>query len=296
MDHDVHGICNLAPICGACNKAKSGMDLSATGLLLSMLHKARKLAPEITRQVVAFGSPSKLESALLEATEADLSDTRTREIFERSAPAVVQRLAELGDGKADYFVFKEVRVEASESPLYTCGPPVMVRVGLKLYECGRASMTVLERVVGGRLEVALRVPLSDLLELIATTVGSAFERYSENPDASKAGEVNIEWPEITIDRVEFDSRSPIDLEFEFAGEFRVAATAGVAWVSQRDGSLEDVQGDATVSGRFRFELSWAPGVAIGKFHFGQVWLEDWQADVWITPGRESLRCQLSGSH
>ena len=47
---------------------------------------------------VAFGNPSKLAGALLEAAMADLSNTGTRETFEQGAPAVVQRLAELGEG------------------------------------------------------------------------------------------------------------------------------------------------------------------------------------------------------
>ena len=78
------------------------MISTGTGLVLSALRKASTLAPRVTHQVVAFGNPSKLAGALLEAAVADLSNTGTRETFEQGAPAVVQRLAELGKAKPTF--------------------------------------------------------------------------------------------------------------------------------------------------------------------------------------------------
>ncbi len=147
-DFDVHAPYNLAPICSACNGAKGDADLTEYGVALTTLKKARKFAPTVGRRVAAFGKPSGLAGALLEAAEADLGDANARQTFEQGAPAVVQRLAELGEGKADFFVFRTVKVEAGDELLH--------RVGLKLNEPARAAVAVLERVAGGRLEEAAR--------------------------------------------------------------------------------------------------------------------------------------------
>jgi 5-methylcytosine-specific restriction endonuclease McrA len=148
-DYDVHAPYNLAPICGECNRTKSNDDLTETGLVLPTLRKASRLAPRATRQVVAFGNPSKLAGALLEAAVADLSNTGTRETFEQFAPAVVQRLAELGEGKTDFFVFRTEEVEVGDE---------LQRIGLRLNERGRGAVVVLDSVAGGRLEEALSAP------------------------------------------------------------------------------------------------------------------------------------------
>lgn len=274
-DFDVHALYNLAPICQACNSVKGSDDFTKTGLVLSVLKKARRLAPVVARQVAAFGKPSKLAGALLEATEVDLSDLDLREIFEQGAPAIVQRLAELGKDKADHLVFRTVDVEAG-GELY--------RVDLKLNERGRAAQTVLETVAGGRLDHALRVPLIDLFSQVAFAATRTFEAHGEGWGAADVEPVTIDRPQITIDRVRLESTPPAQLEFAFAGEFDTMVTTVIARGRQLDGDLEYVQGDATVSGRFTFDLSWEPGDPVGHFLFDQVWLEDPQADVWVDGG------------
>lgn len=273
-DYDMHEPYNLAPICGACNRMKSNDDLTENGLVLSTLRKASRLAPKVTRQVVAFGNPSKLAGALLEAAVADLSDTGTRETFEQGAPAVVQRLAELGEGKADFFVFRTEEVEVGDE---------LQRIGLRLNERGRGAVVVLDSVAGGRLEEALSAPLSDLLNHVASAAKHEFE-HSESMGVPDVDAVSISWSEITIDRIEFESTPPAQLEFEFAGKFEATGWTTIARDRPLGGELEHVQGDATVGGRFTFGLSWTPNNPVGQFEFDEVLLEDWQADLSVEGG------------
>lgn len=239
-----------------------------------MLRKASRLAPSVTRQVVAFGNPSKLAGALLEAAMADLSNTGTRETFEQGAPAVVQRLAELGEGRADFFVFRTEGVEVGDE---------LQRIGLKLNERGRWALVVLDNVAGGRLEEVLSAFLSDLLNRVASTAQNEF-KWSESWGEPNVAEVIISWPEITIDRIEFESTPPAQLKFEFAGNFEAAGHTTIARDSLLGGELECVQGDARVGGRFTFRLSWTPNNPVGQFEYDEVFLEDWQADLSIEGG------------
>jgi Protein of unknown function (DUF1524) len=273
-DYDVHALYNLAPICGACNRTKSNVDLTEKGLVLSILRKARMLVPEVTRRVVAFRNPSKLAGALLEAAVADLSDTSTRETFEQGAPAVVQKLAELGEGKADFFVFRTEEVEVGDE---------LQRIGLRLNERGRGAVAVLGSVAGGRLEEALSAPLSDLLNRVASEATYAFER-SEDMGRPGVAEVSIIWSEITIDRFEFESTPPAQLKFEFAGKFEAEGSTTIARDNMLGGERECVQGDATVGGRFTFGFSRTPNDPVGQFEFDEVLLEDWQADLEVDGG------------
>jgi 5-methylcytosine-specific restriction endonuclease McrA len=105
-NYDVHAPYNLAPICGMCNQQKGSADLTKYGVVLTSLQKAKKFAPEVAQRVESFGAGFNLADALLHVVEAVLTDGSTRETFEREAPAVVQRLAELGEGKADFYTFR----------------------------------------------------------------------------------------------------------------------------------------------------------------------------------------------
>lgn len=273
-DYDVHAPYNLAPICDACNKSKGNRDFTATLVVKLTLVKAARLASSVARQVSTFGNPSKLGAALLEATVADLGDTETRETFEQLAPAVVQRLAELGEGKADFFAFRTEEVEVGDE---------LQRIGVRLNEHGRGAVAVLEKVAGGRLATALGAPLSDLLKRVSSEATDEFEN-NERMGAPDVEAVSINWSEITIDRIEFESTPPAHLEFEFAGRFEAAGSTTIARDNPLNGELEYVQGDATMAGRFTFNLSWTPNDPVGQFEFDEVFLEDWEADLSIEGG------------
>jgi hypothetical protein len=96
--------------------------------------------------------------------------------------------------------------------------------------------------------------------------------------------VSISWSEITIDRIEFESTPPAQLEFEFAGNFEAAGITMIARDNLLGGELECVQGDATVGGRFTFGLSWTPNDPVGQFEYDEVLLEDWRVDLSVDGG------------
>ena len=102
--------------------------------------------------------------------------------------------------------------------------------------------------------------------------------------------MSITWSEISIDRIEFESTPPAQLEFKFAGKFEAEGWTSIARNDLlHGGELEHVQGDAIVGGRFTFGLSWTPNDPVGQFEYGRVLLEDWQADLSVDGG-SYLQC------
>lgn len=271
-DYDVQLPYNLAPICGACNGEKSDADLTEKPSVLTALRKAARRAPEVARRVQSFGKTSKLAGALLEAVEADLDDAKSREAFEEGAPAIVQRLAELGEGKADYASFRYEDVEVDDESH---------RVVVRLNEAGRAAMTILESVAGGRLQDTLRAPIADLFRQVETATAGALEDHDEGLGAPSVETVAIDWPEITVSAVRFEGAPPAQLEFDFEGRFEATLTGSVARSTADGGELEYVQGDASVTTGFKFGLSWEPGDPAGALYFDQIWLEGFHADTWV---------------
>ncbi|WP_328381141.1 HNH endonuclease [Micromonospora zamorensis] len=277
-DYDVHGVYNLAPICSDCNKTKGSVDLTQVPVVLNRLKEAQRHAKAISSRVRSFRNSSELGGALLLAVEADLEDPGNRATFEEGAPAVVQRLSELAEGKADFYVSRTADVWAQEKT-HT--------VRLRLNERGRAAVTVLESVAGGTLHDALSAPLSDLLDRVADAAGGAFLDHDEGMGVPDVGSVSLEWPTVAIDTVDFLSTPPANVEIEFAGEFEAMATGSVARSSADGSELEYVQGDASVSGRFSFILVWGPDDPVGQFYFDQAWLDAFAADTWLD-GRRSV--------
>jgi hypothetical protein len=240
----------------------------------------------VARRVELFGTDFKLADALLHVTEANLSDEATRAMFEREAPAVVQRLAELGEGKADFYVFRTVDVETRY---------VVHSVRLKLNERARAALKVLETVAGGRLEDTLSAPLSDLFDRIRAAAADELEHYDEGLGVPRVEPGDVDWPEITIDRIEFSAVPPAQLEFEFSGDFDAVVPASVARDSPCGDDLEYVQGEAVANGRFTFSFAWEATDPVGVLYFDQVFLQEWDAHAWIEGGRHMRLEDILGS-
>ena len=284
--YDVNALYDLAPICGTCNREKNDSDLTGYRVVITTLRKAKKIAPKVAHRVESFGTSLDLAAALLYVAEADLNDKATRAMFEREAPAVVQRLAELGEWKADFYAFRTVDVETRD---------VVHTVSLKLNERARAALTVLEEVAGGRLENALSAPLSDLLDRVGPAAANALEHYDYGLGVPRVEPGDVDWPEITIGEIQFNGVPPARLEFEFSGDFDAVVSASIARDNPFDGDLEHVQGEAVVNGRFTFSLAWEPSDSAGVFYFNQVFLQEWDAHAWIEGGRHMRLEDIFGS-
>lgn len=276
-DYEIHALYNLAPICSDCNKLKRAEDLTEVPVVKSKLNLARGLADKVAKRVTSFGRPSKLGEALLTAAEVDLSDPVTRATFEEGAPAIVQRLAELDEGMADYFTHREVTVEARDEDH---------SFFVRLNEHGRAAIGVLEQVAGGDLADALAAPVNNLFHQTEEAIADALRGHDEGLGAPEVGSVSIDWPTLSIDAVRYTAVAPAQIEFEFEGAFEGLSSASVARDASDGDGLEDVQGDATFSTRFKFDLTWEPSEGAGSFYFDQVWLEDFDADT-LVDGRSS---------
>jgi 5-methylcytosine-specific restriction endonuclease McrA len=277
-DYDVDAVANLAPICAPCNGRKSNADMTQFPVVLTCLKKARQHAPTVTKRFQAFTAPSDLGGALLTAVNADLDDPDVRAAFEVGAPAIVQRLAELGEGKADYFTHREVTVEARDEEH---------SFFVSLNEQGRAAVGVLEQVAGGALDEVLAEPVEDLFTQTEEAIANALREHDDGLGAPDVGSVSIDWPTLSIGSVRYSATAPAKIEFEFEGAFEGLATGSVARDSADGDGLEDVQGDATFSTRFKFDVVWELGDdGEPSFFFDQVWLEDFDADT-LVDGRSS---------
>ncbi len=277
-DYDIHALYNLAPICSDCNKLKRGQDLTEIPAVTSKLRLAQGFANTVAKRVLSFSRASKLGEALLLAAEVDLTDADTRATFEEGAPAIVQRLAELGDGKADYITHREVTVEARNE---------QHSFFVSLNEQGRAAVGVLEQIAGGVLEEGLEEPIEILLRQAEDYTADAFREHDEGLGAPDVGTVSIDWSTISISTVRYSATGPGQIQFEFEGAFEGFATGSIARASADGDGLEDVQGDATISCGFNFDLVWELGDdGSGSDFFDQVWLEDFDADTTVD-GRSS---------
>lgn len=270
--YDIHAVYNLAPICTACNKLKSGQDLAEVPIVLSLLNRARKLAPEVAKRTRSFDQATRLGEALLLASEVDLTDGVTRATFEEGAPAIVQRLAELGHEKAGYVVRTALVLEAREA---------VQEISLTLDEGGRAAVRVLEELAGRTLVEAMAEPITDLLDRVDEAIANAFRAHDGGLGAPDVGSVSVQWPQLTIRALRFRAEGPDNVNFVVEGAYEGIASASIARSSTDGGELEDVQGDAPFSCRFSFEIVWEPSDGPGNLYFDQVWLEGFEADTLV---------------
>lgn len=276
LDHDFdpHAAYNLAPICGRCNREKGSDDYTNSPRLLSKLRMALRRAPEIARQARAFTKPGKLHAALLHAAEADLNEPTARQVFEDSAPAIVQRLASLDFEKADFQVEQIVEVVVGDR---------VHRVRITLNGHGRAAVATFENVAGGNLPEALAVPISQVLARAAASATSTIE-MREQMGVPDVEQVTLEVIEIAVTKIELVSTPPAQLEFRFTGIIDTQGSTTVARANPVDGDLEYIQGDIELSAQFLFELFWTPENNIGSFDVGAVRLDELQTDSWLEGG------------
>ncbi|MBM2623419.1 hypothetical protein JIG36_48785 [Actinoplanes sp. LDG1-06] len=277
-DYDVDAVYNLAPICGECNKDKGDQDLTQIPVIVSHIKKARKLEVKVSSRVHSFGKSSDVGAALLLAAEADLDNPRIRTTFEEAAPAVVQRLSELGNDKADFFIIRAVDVESRGR---------RHAIELKLNEKGRTAIKILEDIIGADLEMALVAPLDDLLLRIEDSSGHALRGHDEGAGAPDVGSLEVDWPTIVIESVNFAATPPANVDLEFDGKFDAWVTGTVTRTNNLGDGLEDLQGEADVNGSFNFTLSWCPQDPIGQLDFGEVFLTLFDAETYLD-GRSSV--------
>jgi hypothetical protein len=277
-DYDVHAVANLAPICTPCDRRKSNADMTRSAVVLTYLEKARRHAPAVVQRFRALAAAGDLGGALLLAANADLADADVRAAFEVGAPAIVQRLAELGDGRADHLVHRDVVVEGRDE---------RHSFSMSLDERGRAALAMLQDVAGGELEEALREPIIDLFHQVGKALAAVYRAEDDRVGEVEVGSVEVDRPTLVVQKMACTATPPAQLLFEFEGAFDGLAAASVSRPGVEGSEPEDAQANATFSCRFQFDLSWEPSDPPGSFFFDRVWLEDLEAGPWSKAGAVS---------
>lgn len=248
-DFDVHDPYNLAPICTPCNGpgTKGSADHTATPIVLSRLKKAANLRGLVIHKVQTFPKSGELAKALVDTVQIDLRNQKARETFEDYAPALVQKLALLGEDKVqNYVVLRYIEIT-----------PEPFDVGVSLDAGARRAVTILEDVCGGSLDELLTEPLRELYDEIHTRVQGEMEAKCDASGvvAHPDGRVRID-----VDDVHF-SRQGGAFNFTFEGSFEADLSASVVEIGEFGDGEHHMQGDAGVEGKLELVVRWdAPDV------------------------------------
>lgn len=258
--HDPH---NLAPICRKCNgPGRKGSVVYDAPVLKTLLDRASKRRSAVISRVGSFGASGRLNEHLQNARMADLSDQAVREEFERHAPALIRILSDM-----DYQSFDLVDVVLNRR----FGEYQTVDVSLD--RRGRVAKELIEEVCGDHLDGALRQPVVQLVKAIYGRVQSAFEAI-ESDDPISAGEPVSDDTTISVDSVDFE-RTDRSIRFTFRGHFAASMTASLLRSDSRGDGLEELQGDAVVSGTFDADVYWA----FAGFDSGDCFIDHWEIDL-----------------
>ncbi|MFE4515155.1 HNH endonuclease [Kitasatospora sp. NPDC056783] len=267
---DLHDPHNLAPSCASCNgPGGKGSTTYDAPVYLSQLDKAARRRSAVVARVQAFGRSGKVAEHLLQVVKADLSRADARQEFLDHAPAVVQILSMIGDGRADYRSFNRLEVEVDEF-----GSEQGIIVSLD--ERGRTTAALLEEVCAVELGSVLREPVVRLLRQVRTRVVEHFE-YLHLDNPISAGSPVSDWFVIELESLDFH-RDGQRIEFTAGGVFE-----GSLWVSltrgdSRGDGLEDLQADVVVDGAFSASVSWDLTSALSGLETGDCVIDGWRVD------------------
>jgi hypothetical protein len=275
-DYDLDDPRNLAPICATCNgpSGKGSQDLVEVPAVHNKLKRANALGPRVIKQVLSFRSNGVLAESLLRVSEADLSNEDNRKLFEEQAPAIVQRLALLGEEKADFETYRTEVVELKD------GTTVDVRVSLN--SGGRTAAAILENVCGCPLNQFLAEPVVDVLSQIRRNVQSEFEAIEGPAGPTNSGPPVEDFMQIDLDSIDFSGVAGF-IEFTLGGDFEARLSASLVQDSSDGSEREELQGDAYVTGTFTLAAMWDRSMAFGEVDAGECWIQSWDIDVDVIP-------------
>ncbi len=270
--YDVDAVGNLAPICGRCNGAsgKSGKNHLRVPLVRDKLDQAITRRKRVVKQYRGFGSNSKLAENLLAVAQADLTTEEARRVFREIAPAIVQKLALLDDGEIRYTTFNSLGLMSSDGASYV--------LDVSLGESARRALVVLEDVCGGNLESIVPEPVAELFRQIASEVHGQIEATYDPFGPLVAGPPETTFERSQVNSVELSTTGG-EFEFTFGGEFEVSLSASVVRDSLDEG-LDELQGDAYVTGKFSFTATWRVADSPGELEMSEPWIDEIDAEVW----------------
>ncbi|MFI7296880.1 hypothetical protein [Streptomyces sp. NPDC050121] len=274
-DFDIHDPQNLAPICAPCNGAENkSNDTYDAPIVVTRLKTAKKHRAKVIAHVQRLGRSGKVAAHLLEAVTADLGDAGLRQEFLDHAPAVVQILAVMDPRLIDYQSFREVEVTLNEDT------GRYQRIDVTLDRRGRSAVTLLEEVCGTELAEVLQAPVVQLIDEIHDRVTAGFEG-AESSDPITAGPPTYDFITLDVDSLDF-SRLDGEIEFNFNGTFEGSLSASLVRRSSDGDGMDELQGDAVVSGTFTVLAVWDPAAEPADVSEGDCTIAGWEQDLHIS--------------
>ncbi|WP_157531418.1 MULTISPECIES: hypothetical protein [unclassified Kitasatospora] len=272
-DFDLNDPQNLAPICVPCNGAgRKGGATYSEPVYMSQLKQAARHRRAVVASVRGFGRSGKVAGHLLEVITADLGQGNVREEFLEFAPTIVQILAMADSDLAGYLSFERVEVEVDRQLGTEQG------VNVSLDERGRMTESLLKEVCGADLASVFQAPIRELLREIGTRATAGFEAL-ESDSPICAGEPVRDWLVVDVESLDYQRERDV-IEVTIGGVFECSLSAGLTRSDPRGDGLEDLQGDAVVSGTFTASASWDLADALSGLEAGDCVIGEWTQESW----------------
>jgi len=242
---DLNSCENLAPICGRCNREKSG-HIFESPRLGYVLEQAREFGPKVRRRVAAFHAATELEAHLLGVTYASFNEESSRALVREHGEIVVQRIALVDESLADYFSVYEVDSISDQGPP-TFSIPINTR--------GRTAVTLLEDLLYTQLDDAFADGMDDLITHTLELISEELQAIDVPTGYLTVGEPTLDVCDALFDSFEF-TRTADKVWVSTAVNFVITASASVLRdADDGDGSYE-LQGDGVVEGSGRIVMTW----------------------------------------
>ncbi|MEV0663587.1 hypothetical protein ACIBI3_29665 [Actinomadura luteofluorescens] len=270
-DFDFDDSRNLAPICSACNgtRGKGKNEYGDKPVYMEQLRRAGEFRSTVIEQVLSFGNSKRVAEYLLRVSKTDLSDPKARQAFERHAPAIVQKLALLDEARVDYVSFRTKTVTVNGENL---------EVGFSLDNRGRTAVAILESVCECAVTTVLEERVVELVSIIRRKTQTEFEDIEGPAGPTSSGAPESLFMRIDIDSVNYERWTRF-MEFTFSGAFEASLSASLVQDNWDGIGLNEIQGDAQVSGTFSFAVTWDFSAEPGDVEVSECAIDKWKADV-----------------
>lgn len=252
-DYDLHAPYNLAPICSPCNGPGEKGQLFKPGvpIFLSKLDKAQKLEGAVIKAVLKMEDSPVLAENIIKVAAMNIDEQEPRALFEDHAPAIVQKLANLGSDALEYTTSMGLFVDPSESSSY---------VDVFLNDRDRMTKGIIDGLIEQSFEGVLREVVSNLDSQIQEKVTEAFTALPSQPYGEDPRELVVgPWADLrkttVLTNLDF-SRDDESVKFTFAGSFSSEYLASVVRSSEDGSSLEYGDGSVYVDLEWTVTSSW----------------------------------------
>ncbi len=236
---------NLAPICGRCNREKSGR-LFETPRVAYVLEQARELAPKVRRRVAALHGATDLEAHLLGVTYASFEDESSRAQVREHGEVVVQRIALVAESLADYWSVYELDSISDRGP-----SGFLIPINTR----GRTAVTLLEDLLYTQLDDAFAEGMDELITHALELISGELQAIDVPTGYPTVGEPTLDGCDVVFDSLDF-TRTADAVSVSAPVNFVITASASVLRdADDGDGSYE-LQGDGVVEGSGRIVMTW----------------------------------------